>query len=254
MRLRDRDHFCKQDIAGVVVLIGAGREHGDMVCSRDSDIAAEIGKALHFLHIIHEFDVIGKIKGVYARICIGHKAAEYGEAIIPRGGVEIEIWVRVVVILLFVVDDRGEHAAVVHVVPVEDRAAAVKAEGISCIDKDRTAGIPGAVNKAVQIIVVIAALDDRIVDDGVGTVDPADHVAVFGQQGGKIHVDRGALQGLCSRWPTGAWTRCGNGTGISVRPGVSGCGGGAGFTVPVRNKFAGESVVHSGGLPIFEQR
>ena len=80
--------------------------------------------------------------------------------------------------------------------PVQNADRIDEAAAVSCILENGAGGVVGTVIAVVEIGVVGLAVHHRVIDHGIRTVDPADHVGVDLSEGLKIHLDGGHLAGL----------------------------------------------------------
>lgn len=93
-----------------------------------------------------------------------HHTGEQVHLIQLIGRIQVQIGVRVIEALIFVLGDGGEHAAGLHIVPVQQVVLGGKVGIAAPIQEDGTVLVAGAVDIAVQV--VLAALLRRL-DDGV---------------------------------------------------------------------------------------
>ena len=89
---------------------------------------------------------------------------------------------RIKKLLFSVIRQDAKHGIVVHVVAVDDRVPVAEVCLIAVIDEQCAAQIILAVQQAAQIIVVVPVLNDRIIDKGIFTIDPGNHILASRRQ------------------------------------------------------------------------
>ena len=210
----ESDELALHDEACVVVFIGAGGQRDDAVVLCDLNVGGKVGLALHLGQPCGV--ILGRVKvaGVGVGVVIADVGGEYLDLVILLGGVEIHHGVLVIIALLLVIRERVEHRPILHVVTVHDGVRAGELRAALAVDKQRAAGVIGAVEQVVQVLIVVRALSDGVIDDGVLAVKPAAHVAVLREKLVKIDLDGGDLLVLLR--------------GISLRHGGKRSGGGVG--------------------------
>ena len=144
-----------------------------------------------------------------------HHTGEQVHPVQLIGRIQVQVGVRVVEALIFVLGDGGEHAAGLHIVPVQQVVLGGKVGIAAPIQEDGTVLVAGAVDIAVQVVLaaLLRRLDDGVVDAGVGAVDPAHHVRILGLQRGEVHGDvvglaAGAAVGVAVGVVIGRRDRC----------------------------------------------
>ena len=79
-----------------------------------------------------------------------------------------------------VVAQTCKHGAVVHVVTVYQGVLIAEVGRILAVDKDSAVGIILTAEQMIQIGEVVLGVGNGVIDNGVGTVDPAGGLGVFG--------------------------------------------------------------------------
>lgn len=97
--------------------------------------------------------------------------------------------VLVVIFLILIIAYRGEHRAVVHVVPVENGVLAGKVAVAGAVEEERAGGVILPVDEPVQIIEVVLRLHNGVVNNGVLRIQPADNILTLVEQCVKINVN-----------------------------------------------------------------
>ena len=93
----------------------------------------------------------------------------------------------VIVSLRFVFHQRGEHGAVPHVVPIDDRVVVGKILRIFIVDEQTAHLVCRPVIQVFQVVAVILALDHRVLNDRAGKFQPCLDIRPLGQQAFKVH-------------------------------------------------------------------
>ena len=179
-----------------MTISGAGGERKDVVIDRRYDTGiddrlgrAEIQKGLLGL-VTGEAELIGA--ALHADL-VGRKDLVLMAAIVIC---DIDIWVIGPVALALVLTERTEHGTVVHAVSIDDRIKVAEITAIPAFHENSTHGVPGLFPGVVQVVAVVAALDDWVRDVGAGNQDPTQHIAVDLPQGGKVHIPQSIGVGI----------------------------------------------------------
>lgn len=108
-------------------------------------------------------------------------------------------------ILVNEIREGGEHGAVVHVMPVQRAVSIGKARVVARIEKDgsgRRKPTGRSIECLVKILLVVVALNDRVVDLGPGDIDPCDDIGIDGAKAAPVDREIGkgevlVLRNLC---------------------------------------------------------
>ncbi len=90
----------------------------------------------------------------------------------------------------------GKHRAAGHVMAVENADRIDEAAAVSRILENGAGGVVGTVIAVMEIGVVGLAVHHRVIDHGIRTVDPADHIGIDLPERLKIHLDRSHFTGF----------------------------------------------------------
>ena len=175
--------------ARVVEFVGAGRKgdnavvYRDVNVRRDERLHAPVVKIAGEIRLGFEEHLVGVGFGV------GGVGAEYLDLVVLGRSVEVHDGVLVVIFLILIIAYRGEHRAVVHVVPVENGVLAGKVAVAGAVEEERAGGVILPVDEPVQIIEVVLRLHNGVVNNGVLRIQPADNILTLVEQCVKIDVN-----------------------------------------------------------------
>ena len=161
-----------------------------MVAARDLNAGIEIGAGIHTVDELLELIPGVKVERIDIRVAAGDEAGEDLQHIVLGRGVVVQNRVRFEVTFLFVVCEAREHGPVVHVMSVKNRVVAREVGFADGIHEDAAACVFGSVQRVMEIVIIVSALQDRITDDGVRAVDPADDLGVLRQQRIEVNGNR----------------------------------------------------------------
>ena len=181
--------FALNDESCVVEIVGAGRKSDNVVVNRDVNVRRN--QRLHTPVVEMAGEIILRLEEhlVGVGLGVGGVGAEYLDLVVLDRGVEIHDGVLVVVFLIIIIAYRGEHRAVVHVVPVENCVLAGKVAIAGAVEEERAGSVIRPVDEPVQVIEVVLSLHDGVVDNGVLRVQPADNVLTLVEQRVKVDVN-----------------------------------------------------------------
>ena len=117
------------------------------------------------------------------------------QAVVKARGAEVKDLVLGIIALIAIVAQTSEHGTVVHVVAVDAGVLIREIGGIAAVDEDRAVCVHLPVIHVIEIIEVVFCISDRIVDNGVGTVDPCHDIRILSTQTRKVNV-QGAYLGI----------------------------------------------------------
>jgi len=168
-----------QHISGVLKPVSAGGKGDDPVVSRDLKICSEVRSAAHFLQPVRVFPDAAEVLHISGRVHSGDIAGKEFDPVRCRRRHQIHYRVLVIIALVFVPGDAGEHGAILHVMSVNDGIVIGEVGPVLDIQKWTAVAVLGSVCQVLQVISIVIALYDRVIDGGIWTVDPADHIGVY---------------------------------------------------------------------------
>ena len=128
-------------------------------------------------------------RGVHGVVIVHHGPGDQVQPVALLRGVEVQIGVGVVELLLLILHQCAEHGAGLHVMAVDQRILVGEVRAIDVVHEDGAVLVPCAVQQAIEVVVVVLRLHDGVVQARVRPVEPRHDVAVDAFQRRKVHVD-----------------------------------------------------------------
>ena len=167
-----------EHVSCTVILVSTGGKSYNSVIFCKLYIVIEVGTGLQLLQELQIVSAILKINIVGIRVSGGDVAAEQIDTVVLAGSVDIHEGVLLVVVLLPVVGDGGEHGAVLHVVAINQSVVAAEVGCTAVVNKHGAAGVAAVVKSTVEVVIIIIGLSNRVGDNGLGVVDPGLNIIV----------------------------------------------------------------------------
>ena len=134
-----------------------------------------------------------EIGGIGKRVAIHCVGGENGHVVIAVRGHQTDGLVGLPVLAAFVLVKTAEHGAATHVVAVKNVHRVAEIAAVGFVHHDGTEAVLRTVGKMLQIVLVVLALNHRIVYHAVVQPNPADDVRHGLTQLGKILFGDGLL-------------------------------------------------------------
>ena len=156
-----------QHVPGVLKPVCTGRKGDDSVVGQDLQVCPEVGPAAHFLQPVRVLLDASEVLHIGGRIHGGDIAGEKIDPVRCRRRHQVHPRMLVIVALVLVPGDAGEHGAVLHVVPVNDGIVIGKVGPVLDIQERTAVAVLGSVCQVFQVIRVVIALYDRVINRGI---------------------------------------------------------------------------------------
>lgn len=183
------DYLAEDDISGIVKLITACGQGDDPVRRGHLDVRVEVRARPHRVDKGLELSGAGEGDRIDVGVSAGHKSGKHVETVVLCRRQVVQNRMLGIVSLVLIVRDGLEHRAVLHMMSVDQRILLAELRVAQIVHEDASAGVLGAVQNVVQVVLVVRPPQHRIADHRVRGVDPADHLRILGLQRGEIHRD-----------------------------------------------------------------
>ena len=153
-----------------------------MIAAGNLDAAVKVGAGIHAVDELLELVSGREVERIDIRVAPGDKAGKHLQHVDLIRCVIIQNRVLLKITLLLVVGETCEHGAVVHVMAIQNRVIAREIRLADRVHEDTATGVFGSVQGMMEVILVVSALQNRITDDGIRAVDPADDLGILREQ------------------------------------------------------------------------